>query len=592
MRHSFLPAGIFVILSAMIFCFQAISAQEDSAELTFRKTAHSKKSLLYHTVRENEAIYGIIRNLPGVAEKDIPRYLQMIRELNPEVKNWNKIYPGQKIALPSTSSAGARKEESAAAPKGLSSEASGYRNYQVKKGEYLIRIVHRELRILSNTQPAMLKIKEMNPSIRDANLLYPGQIIRLPKGRIQAKTVPPPPPMDDPLHAPATQPEEPSAQTGEARPSAYGMPEDPLVQAEKVLSGKMPSLLSSGTKLEIIRHIVKQMQGNLMTKGNYYLPVSKTAQLTIDCSAIPVVELNDQTTVFLDMKNRSNVPLRKLIGSRWKNWHMVKIDAKDDVIVILKKIFEKSKSYELIRAEKPLVVGSPSNVEIPVDWMINRKSAAQPSKTVQALRLVYHNQDVLPPAITHFARANSLVITEFSPRTGLAGRPEELYTLPPLTVLPKSPAGKLCHALLTYLKLPAEKDVEIRVFNIEKDGFNLSITVDVLLVQGEKKTVVLSRSLPEEFIHVLRKSGYELIFVSDQDDPAANLEKILRGVHLPFASGYFLFSGADKNQPPYTIGFQGIKVKTDRDIYVVNFDVHPDLLGLLKEAWSATLVRY
>ncbi len=102
---------------------------------------------------------------------------------------------------------------------------------------------------MSNTQQAMLKIKEMNPSIRDANLLYPGQIIRLPKSRIQAKTVPPPP-MDDPLHAPATLPEEPSAQTGEARPSAYGMPEDPLVQAEKVLSGKMPSLLSSGTKLK------------------------------------------------------------------------------------------------------------------------------------------------------------------------------------------------------------------------------------------------------------------------------------------------------------------------------------------------------
>ena len=161
-----------------------------------------------------------------------------------------------------------------------------------------------------------------------------------------------------------------------------------------------------------------------------------------------------------------------------------------------------------------------------------------------------------------------------------------------MTVLPKSPAGELGHALLSYLKLPAEKDAEIRVFNLEKDGFNLSIKVDVLLAQGEKKTVVLSRTLPEEFIHVLRKSGYELIFVSDQDNPATTLEKILRGVNVPFASGYFLFSGTDKNQPPYTIGFQGIKVKADRDIYVVNFDVHPDLLGLLKEAWSATLVRY
>ena len=68
MRHSFLPAGVCVILSAMTFCFQAISAQEDSAQLTFRKTAVSKKSVQVHTVRENEAIYGIIRNLPGVAE--------------------------------------------------------------------------------------------------------------------------------------------------------------------------------------------------------------------------------------------------------------------------------------------------------------------------------------------------------------------------------------------------------------------------------------------------------------------------------------------------------------------------------------------
>lgn len=595
MTQSFLLAGIFVILSAMTFCFQAVSAQEDSAQLTFRKTAVSRKSIQVHTVRENEAIYGIIRKLPGVAEKDIPRYFQIIRELNPRVKNWDKIYPGQRIALPSTSSAGARKEEAAATPENLSSGASGYRTYQVRKGEYLIRIVHRELRILSNTQQAMLKIREMNPSIRDANLLYPGQVIRLPEGRRQTKTKPPPPVpsgADEPRPAPATLSEERPARTGEMRPAAAMIPEEPSEGAEEASSGKAPALLSAGAKMEIIRHIVTQMNGNLTTKGNYYLPVSKTAQLTIDCSAIPVVELNDQTTIFLDMKNRSSASLKKLIGGGWSNLHIVKIDPKDDVIVILKKIAGKSKGYEIIQAEKPLTVGSQLNVEIPVDWQINRKSSAQPSKTLQGLRLVYLNQDILPRAITHVARAHSLVITEFSPRTGLVGRQEELYSLPPLTVLPKSPAGDLGHALLSYLKLPAEKNAEIRVFNIEKDGFNLSIKVDVLVVQGEKKTVVLSRTLPEEFIHVLRKSGYELIFVSDRDAPAANLERILKGMNIPFASGYFLFSGTDKNQPPYTIGFQGIKVKTDRDIYVVNFDVHPDLLGLLQEAWSATLVRY
>lgn len=585
MTHSFLLTGIFVILSAVTFCFQAISAQEDSAQLTFRKTAVSRKSVQYHMVRENEAIYGIIRKLPGVAEKDIPRYLQMIKVLNPQVKDWDKIYPGQRISLPSTNIDGVRKEESAAAPENLLSGASGYRTYRVKKGEYLIRIVHRELRIPSNTQPAMLKIKEMNPSIRDANLLYPGQVIRLPEGRRQAKTESPPP-AEESRHPQAQPPEELS------RPSAAMMPQERSARDEEASAGKEHSLLSAGAKLEIIRHIVTQMHGNLTTKGNYYLPVSKTAQLTIDCSSIPVVELDDQTTVFLDMKSRSNLPLRKLISSRWSNWHIVKMNVKDDVIVMLKKIFEKSKGYEIIKAEKPLTVASQPDVEIPVDWLINRKIAARPPKTVQGLRQVFQSQDILPRAITHFAQAHSLTITEFSPSTGLVSRPEELYSLPPLTVLPKSPAGDLGFALLSYLKLPAEKNAEIRVFNIEKDGFNLSIKVDVLVVQGEKKTVVLSRLLPQDFIQVLRKMGYELIFVSDQDDPAANLEKILRGVNVPFASGYFLFSSTDNSQPPYTIGFKGIKIKTDQDIYVVHFDVHPDLIGLLKEAWSATLVRY
>jgi LysM repeat protein len=591
MTYSFLLTGIFAILSAMTFCFQAISAQEDSAQLTFRKTAVSRKAIQYHTVRENEALYGIIRKLPGVAEKDIPRYFQMIKALNSQVKDWDKIYPGQKIALPSKSIAGVQKGETAAASEVHSSGASGDRTYRVKKGDYLIRIVHRKLNTPSNTQQAMLRIKELNPSMKDANLLYPGQVIRLP-GDQKQPPISVPIVTDETRPAPTAQTEDQFPQTDRAGPDAAMMQEEQPALGEKAESGIEPSPLSPGAKLEIIRHVVTQMHGNLTTKGNYYLPVSRIAQLTIDCSTIPVLELNDQTTIFLDMKNRSNLPLRKFISSRGSNWHIVKIDIKDDVIVMLKKIFAKSKGYEIIKAEKPLTVDSQPDVEIPVDWLINRKSTAQPPKTIQGLRLVYQNHDFLPRAITHFARANSLILTEFSPSEGLISRQEELYSLPPLKVLPRSPAGDLSLALLSYLKLPAEKDVKIQVFNIEKDGFNLSIKVDVLVVRGEKKTIISSNPLPPEFIQALRRAGHELIFVFDQDDPVTNLEKILRGVNIPFASGYFLFSGTDNNQPPYTIGFQGIKIKTDRDIYVVHFDFYPDLLGLLKEAWSADLVRY
>jgi hypothetical protein len=70
------------------------------------------------------------------------------------------------------------------------------------------------------------------------------------------------------------------------------------------------------------------------------------------------------------------------------------------------------------------------------------------------------------------------------------------------------------------------------------------------------------------------------------------MEKILRGFNFAFTSGYFTFSGLDKNQPPYNFGFSGTKIKTDKDSYVVNFDFNQELRGLMQKTWSANIVRY
>ena len=125
-----------------------------------------------------------------------------------------------------------------------------------------------------------------------------------------------------------------------------------------------------------------------------------------------------------------------------------------------------------------------------------------------------------------------------------------------------------------------------------QDGFNLSIKADIVVTRGDKKYILFSRNLPPQFINILQKAGNELLFVADEDEPQKNMEKILRTFSFVFTPGYFSFSGLDKNQPPYSLGFSGLKIKTDKDIYVVNFDFNEDLRGLLKEAWSANIIRY
>lgn len=563
MRKVFQHVLALSFLLTVLLPSPAFSEREDTAQLTFSKKTVSKNITQDYTVQKGDVLSAVIRRLPGITERDIPRYYQLTKELNPDITNLDKLYEGQNIRLPLKSLATPGDAFS-------SSEGTGSQSYRVKKGDSLIRIAHRELHISSRTQSTLLLIKSMNPNIKDVNKIYIGQMIRLPAGA-------------GILAAKRAVPDKNQTVTRET--------ESPLADMTEG-SAKDAIILTPAERIAVIKHIITQMKGNMITTGNYYLPVSRTEQLTIDCSIIPVIEFEDHTTIILDLDKRANAELKKMIGDRWSSHHLVKIDDKDDIIVMLKKIFSVSKTYEITKSQNPLSIGSAPPMELLVDWIITSKDAKKSSSGNQGLRFVYEDNGLLPRAVVNYAKQNSWVITEISQERGLAAKPEEIYSLPPMEVLPTSSAREFSHALLSYLGIQGEKDADVRVFNIEKDGFNLSIKADIVVTRDEKKTLIFSRNLPPQFIHILEKNGNELIFVADQDDPAKNMEKLLRAFSFVFTSGYFTFSGLDKNQPPYHFGFNGTKIKKDPSLYIVNFDFNPEIRGLLQETWSANIIRY
>ncbi len=571
MRKTF--AGALIVgLAFLLFQTQAFSVQEDTAELSFSKTAVSRKNVHLYTVQQGDVLSAIIRRLPGITEKDVPVYYEMTRKLNPGLKNLDRLSAGQTLVLPGKSPLAPDAAASDAARPGLAGDGSGRQDYRVKKGDTLIHILRRELGMKTVAPTTLRRVQSLNPSIRNVNRIYAGQKIVLPGG---------------PATLPAAAQAPPTTEI--LTPAA---PEEAIQQAAPTADARGAAVLPPAARLAVIRHIVTQMNGNMITSGNYYLPVSKTEQVTIDCSAIPVVEFEDRTTLFLDLERRANRQLKKIISDRWSNYHLVAIDEKDDIIVILKKMFQTTKTYEIAKAQSPLSVSSAPPLEILVDWVITARGSRKTSTGVQGIRLVYEENPLLPRAVVNAARRHAAAITEISPVSGLTAKTEEIYSLPPLTVLPVSTAKEFTLALLAALNLPAEKDADVQVFNLARDGFNLSVKADLAVSAGERRTLIFSRRLPGQFIGVLEKAGHDLIFIDDADDPAKNLEKVLRGLRVLFTTGYFTFSGLDKNQPPYEFGFAGTKIRGGKDIYVVNFDFNPELRGLLQENWSASVIRY
>ena len=562
---------LIIVFASIALVYHADAANEDTVQIQLKKTAIARKNLYTYTVKEGDILLNIIRKIPGTTERDLLTNYQLIKELNPHIPDINNLEVGQSVFLPGKPSTAEDPQKNKTIPtyaEKNSSSKSVY--YTIKKGDTLFNIVRRELKVSETSIPRMVRsIKSINSSVKNINRIYPGTVIKLPGKTVFVKS------------------------SAETIPLADAMEKSSgkSIQVEKIIEIKDKKSMPPEVRFALLKHIITQMNGTFTATGNYYLPLPQAGQITIDCSKIPLIEFDDNTTVFLDLENRAHKNLKKIISSNWKNYHLVKADIHDDTVSILKKIMSTTKKYNMIKSERPLTFGAVPPVEVMVDWLIVKPIPGQQSQSIiQGLRLIYENNLLLPNSIKNYAQKNGLIITEFSEETGMMGKPEELYSLPPIPVFPTTTAKDFSYALATHLGLNAEKDVEIQIFDSVKDGFNLSLKADVLVSKENKKYVIYSQSLSQQFINALKQAGHETIFISDSDSPKNILANILSGLDIPFNYGSYTFAGTEKNQAPYALKFNGTKI--NENLYIVNFDMDAGLRGLLQEMWSAQIARY
>jgi LysM repeat protein len=595
--------ALFVVFASVALVYQPVMAKEDTAQIKLRKTAISKKRLYTYAVKEGDVIASIIKNIPGVQEKDISRNYHLIKELNPDIADIDKLEVGQLIVLPGkpVSAPQKAKVETAPAPAeetkvtsaapaapaeetkvakavptapaektGVSTPTAAGKGkiYKIKRGDTLYKIIYRELKPKKiNFYRTLRAVKSINPGIKNVNKIYAGTVIKLPGETVFVKT-------NDEIKT--------AAPEIAAAPEKSGQP-------ATIIEVKEKKMMPPEARLAVLKQIITLMNGSIISTGNYYLPIPKAGQVTIDCSQIPVVEFDDGTTVFVDLENRAHSNLKKMISDNWTNYYLVRVTNDDDVFGILRKVIGYSKNYTMIKSDKPMTTGSLPPVEVAVDWIILKSHKGQ-QEPIQALRSIYENNILLPKSVKNYYQKNGVTITEISGESGIVGKPEEVYSLPEIPVFPKTSAKDFSYGLISFLGLSAERDVDIQLFDKVKDGFDLSIKADIVVNKENKKYVIYSQALSQQFINALKHAGFETILVNDNDAPEKAIDNILNGLDIPSTHGNYTFSGLEKNQAPYAVKVTGTRIY--QLLYAVDFDIDPELRGLLKEVWSVDIARY
>ena len=167
-----------------------------SFEKKIRKKSRHQLNFVYK-VQKGNTIYSILRYFQPNKE-NFADLIKTIKDLNPQIKNIDKIYPGQKIRLPGKLNKNATPRDSF--PNKYHQLVGNYRTkkYTVKSGDYIVKILQEEANLSRKLifNEYLQLFKELNPNISNIQNLQVGQEITLPlpaKKNAQAKQSKTPP---------------------------------------------------------------------------------------------------------------------------------------------------------------------------------------------------------------------------------------------------------------------------------------------------------------------------------------------------------------------------------------------------------------
>ncbi len=540
---------VLILILFLVNPQSVVLAREDTAHLSLKKTAISDQKLQPYVVKKGEWLFDIMRNQLGITS----HRFTIIKKLNPQLKNLNKIYPGQVIMLPEKDPTGS-----------ISDRHATETSYKARKGDSLTRIAVRQLNVKpGDVVKTVNQIRRLNPDIKNANRIYPGQVVQLPRRSIVI-----------------TKQDEKTSQVDS--------PE--IKKSEK----KEKKVMPPENRLDIIRHVIGRMNGSLVTAGKHYIPIPQTGQVTIDCAMIPVAELEDGSTILVDFTDRVPDSLKKLIQANWKNYHVVKADSTDGIVAILQKIINASGAYTITKETKPFVLGKSPSVQITIDWLISKKTSGDGKSYSQGLVFLTDNSHMLPGPMTAYAERNGLIVSEIVDGQGLVSASNPKYIIPEIPVLFAGAGRDLAYALLVTLNYSPLRATDVKIFDSVTDGFNLSIAADLLVKKGDRQVMIHSKKLPQQFVDNLRNKGIDTVFLEEGDSRKSVIEKTIRVMNIPCSADIFMFSEPEKiNKPKGSVRFPAFKVTKNKGfLYLIDFDMDREIYGYLHTKWEVNIVKF
>lgn len=529
-----------------------------SEDITLIKRASRKGSppgeSTRYVVKPGDTLQKIFLKDFGAKPGDLSSLYREFRRINPNVTNLDRLRTNSSIAIPKVQ----RKVGRVQTPM---KDASG--DYIViRQGQHLAKVL-REVYGLSDDaifKRYIKKIRELNPHIKNLNLVMAGQKIRLPEmrsARLKAAVqtaqagIPPEagktPAQRTPLKVRIEEIDEEENPGGSAQKQDAGQQPDASVaqagrESEQALQKASDRKESSGaageegnagsTLQDVVAEVkdgssrtasgegayaespkekaalafvkekvfpsLKDMGVRLSDKGTYFMPLADGKSIAIDTSGIPVIDFDTGMRIILDVNNRISPETKDRLEKAYPNTKVVS-GPSEGIEPLMEKILNTCGYFSVNKDAGPVLVGGEEKLRFFGKWIVYKDVSR---RKVIVINILSDKDFKTPEMIRSYASRFGINLVEMGGRQYLP-RKEALSTL--------ASFNHSYEKLFDGLGVEYEKQKELEL--VSQDDLKITYTAPFMIGK-----TALTDELPDKtMLDLLKKKGYTVVHTGTQD---------------------------------------------------------------------------
>jgi len=276
-----------------------------------------------YIVKSGDWVVKILKLRGEIARQDFPMFLEIFQMINPEVKDINRIRPGQQIFIPlrvvDTDSLQGQQQGLVTIPfvdlstRAPSSSSEKTIRYQVQAGDCVSKLVASRFgRFGTHSYREGVRLLErLNPQIKDMNQILVGQVIFLPATDV----------------------------TAPGEPVLTSAPVAPPAAVRRKMDAAAPGG-TPGAMIAPVSEAAAKMSAGLVKEGTFNFPGGQNGEARLDLARTPLLQMPDGEQVLLTQGRPIGSADWAAIENLWKNLRQVSLPAGASMDAIVEAVLD------------------------------------------------------------------------------------------------------------------------------------------------------------------------------------------------------------------------------------------------------------